>query len=357
VAIEFSCPHCHHVLRTADDKAGLSAKCPACNEIIWVPLAGQAAAAAPSSEDDRYLLSAGDPSTPLPAEAGPQAENVANDDAAREWDVQPRRAPAEVKCPNCAAANDATAQACRYCGSSLAGAEPIVESTAPVRRPDVGEALSTAWRVYQNNIGQLIGVFLITLPLGLLALAIGIAPAFLLAVIAGEADGDMTPVGFFGGLLCSIPLLIILGVPLIIGVTHFQLKIARGVPADLGDLTYGFGPEGRTLIPGMFVILLVSGIAGITILGSMFVWPLVFFYVHERRPLGDTFSRFFNRLGDDIAFVLLIGVIIYGVSTVVGFMIYPCCIGILMLPFIVPFLSVLAAIGYLRLAGERTAFD
>jgi len=263
-----------------------------------------------------------------------------------------------VKCPNCSAANDATAQACRYCGSSLAGAEPIVDSTtSPTRKPDVGEALSTAWRVYQNNIGLLIGVFLITLPLGVLAIAIGVLPAFLLAVIAGEADRDAAPIGLAAGLVCSIPLLILLSVPLTIGFTYLQLKIARGVPASLGDLTYGFGPAGRALIPGMFVIMLVSGIAGVTILGSMLVWPLAFIYVHERQPLGDTFARFFNRLGDEIAFVLLIGLIIYGIGTVVGFLIYPCCIGVLLLPFVGSFLSILAAVGSLRLAGERTAVD
>jgi hypothetical protein len=348
VAIEFSCPHCHHVLRTGDDKAGLSAKCPACNEIIWVPLAGQASAEPPPSEGGGYALSAEPP-------PDPSVDKTLEGSAERE--IPKRRAAPQVKCPNCLAPNDATAQACRYCGTSLTGAEPIVESLPPVRKPDVGEALSTAWRVYQNNIGLLIGVFLITLPLGLLALAIGLAPAFLLAAIAGEADGDMAPVGFVGGMVCTIPLLIVLGVPLVIGVTHFQLKIARGIPASLGDLTYGFGPEGRTLIPGMFVIVLVSGIAGLTILGSIFVWPLALFYVHERKPLGDTFSRFFNRLGDEIGFVLLIGLIIYGISATVSVLIYPCCIGILMLPFIAPFLSVLAAVGYLRLVGERTAFD
>lgn len=359
MAIEFSCPHCHHVLRTGDDKAGLSAKCPACSEIIWVPLAGAAAAAVtPPDDGGRYNLAAEQSAVDPPGidADGGAAAHAGQPEPTPE--IPRRRAPDQVKCSNCAAANDATAQACRYCGSSLAGAEPIVDSTSsPIRKPDVGEALSTAWRIYQNNIGLLIGVFLIALPLGLLAMAIGITPAIVLAAIVGEADGDAAPIAFFGGLLCSIPLLILLGVPLGVGFTHLQLKIARGVPASLGDLTYGFGPEGRALIPGMFVIMLVSGIAGITILGSMLVWPLTFFYIHERKPLGDTFTRFFNRLGDDIAFVLLVGLIIYGIGTVVGFLIYPCCIGLLLLPFVGSFLSVLAAVAYLRLAGERTAVD
>jgi hypothetical protein len=107
----------------------------------------------------------------------------------------------------------------------------------------------------------------------------------------------------------------------------------------------------------MFVMMVVAGIAGLTVLGSMFVWPLTFFVVHERRPLGETFTRFFNRLGDEMAFVLLIGVIIYGISAVLSILIYPCCIGVLLLPFVGPFIGVLSAVGYLRLVGERTAVD
>jgi len=57
VAIEFSCPHCHHVLRTGDDKAGLSAKCPACSEIIWVPLAGQVSPDTGTTDAGGYALS------------------------------------------------------------------------------------------------------------------------------------------------------------------------------------------------------------------------------------------------------------------------------------------------------------
>lgn len=37
MTIEFECPHCGTVLKTADERAGLTAKCPSCAEQIHVP--------------------------------------------------------------------------------------------------------------------------------------------------------------------------------------------------------------------------------------------------------------------------------------------------------------------------------
>ena len=37
MSIEFVCPHCEYLLRTAEDKAGMSAECPACGDALWIP--------------------------------------------------------------------------------------------------------------------------------------------------------------------------------------------------------------------------------------------------------------------------------------------------------------------------------
>src|SRR5262245_21753461 len=43
VTIEFHCPTCQKLLRTADDKAGVRARCPGCGEVVTVPEASAAA--------------------------------------------------------------------------------------------------------------------------------------------------------------------------------------------------------------------------------------------------------------------------------------------------------------------------
>ena len=361
MAIEFSCPHCQHLLRTSDDKAGLSAKCPACSEIIWVPYSTQDPGPASEEQADASDQSpeigiplARDPSPDPLDELGSDTTEAAHDDSPA---VPRRQSSAEVVCPSCHATNDATASNCRFCGTSLEGVEPAQTSEPPPRTPDVGEALSTAWRVYSENIGLLIGSTLLAIPLGTLAIAVASAPTVGLAAAFGEADDDMAVVGALIGLLCTLPLLLALLVPLAIGVTQLTLKVAAGKNASISDLFYGFEREGRQLILGMALIMIVTFVGNMMIVGTILLWPLGYMYVHERKPIGETFTRFFSVLGAEIAFVVLIGLILYGLNFVVGILIYPCCIGILFLPFVIPFSNVLMAVGYLRLTGKRTAFD
>ena len=47
MTIEFHCPTCQKLLRTADDKAGRQAKCPDCGNAVTVPQPS-------ASQDERY---------------------------------------------------------------------------------------------------------------------------------------------------------------------------------------------------------------------------------------------------------------------------------------------------------------
>ena len=318
MAIEFSCPHCQHLLRTADDKAGLSAKCPACSEVIWVPYstdsdASESAASAPEAtesadppEPDAAPQEIG---IPLAKEPGPdpldELASASADDAtgANETpqDIPRRRSAPEIVCPGCQATNEPGTQNCRFCGTSLEGVEPVEPSqqaTVP-RTPEVGEAMSTAWRIYSENLGLLIGSTLLALPLGSLAVAVALLPVFGLVAAFGEVDGDMAIVGGLFGSLCSLPLLAALLVPVAIGVTQLTLKLATGKHATISDLFCGFEREGRALIPGMAIVMLVVLIASAIPfgIGTMLIWPLTYMYVHERNPLGDTFTPVFQSIG------------------------------------------------------------
>jgi predicted RNA-binding Zn-ribbon protein involved in translation (DUF1610 family) len=102
MTIEFHCPHCDKLLKTADDKAGVGASCPGCGEPVVVP------SAAESSAPDQSFSS----QSSRPAEAG--AALASSDSASEAADGEATR-----DCPMCGERIKAAATRCRYCGEDL----------------------------------------------------------------------------------------------------------------------------------------------------------------------------------------------------------------------------------------------
>ena len=265
----------------------------------------------------------------------------------------------EIDCPNCYTSNGLGATHCRICGESLEGVKPVAPPAWNAPVPDVGEAMSTTWRIYQDRMGLLIGAYLLVQMLFAAVLGGGYFMIFAMSFGAGPGGGgDEVVFLLLAGLVIAF-----LGVSVIVafvevGVARLLLNIARGRPADVGDLFYGFG-EGRRLLPLMLlvspVILFIHAFIGG--LGWMFLWPFSWHYVDRQQPFAETFRTFFELLGKQLGFAVLIGLIAWGVNMVVSVLIYPCCIGLVITIFTRPFVSLLHAVSYLRLSEQKTALD
>jgi len=114
VTIEFNCPYCAKLLKTADDKAGVSARCPGCSQTIIVPLtSGETGAAARGFDPS---------SAPRGRDTGFADEGVDEVVEATSFETTVGSAAGMKKCPMCGAQIKNAARVCRHCGEELPGA-------------------------------------------------------------------------------------------------------------------------------------------------------------------------------------------------------------------------------------------
>lgn len=197
MAIEFYCPRCDKLLKTADDKAGVRANCPGCGEAVVVP---------PRSEMRALFEPSFDP------DAGRDG-NAAEQSPLRTSRTEPEVFAGDTSmktCPMCGKQILAAAMRCRFCGEALRDAAP-----------------SGVWQPHRGGIilalglgGLVVGLpcSLFCLPFGLISLPLGIA-----AWVMGNYDleaistGRMDPSGesltragkIVGIITCSLTALLI----------------------------------------------------------------------------------------------------------------------------------------------------
>lgn len=216
MSIEFRCPNCEKKLRTGDDKAGKTAKCPQCATAVVVPAASQVATEFepfPSFDDD--------------------VEDQTGFPPAR----SSRSAATEVACPMCGAMNDASAPRCLSCGEELGGANASAAGLPSLRFGDVWQS---AWEKWTANLGLCVASILIAFLMIMVGYGVLIVVMLFGVGIAGAAGGGNNAgpalVGMFVAMGIGYLALLFLAAYIQLGLSNFSIQLARRHQGNLGDM-------------------------------------------------------------------------------------------------------------------------
>ena len=142
MTIEFFCDNCDRVLRTSDDKAGRTAKCPACGQHLIVPAA----------ESDDFF---GEPEPGAPAD---EFDDGLSDDAGGQM----------TSCPMCGEDVPSDSTRCSWCGESLTPGSATPETGINrgaakdrVRAPSIGLTICGGLGIAGSLLGFLAGVLIL----------------------------------------------------------------------------------------------------------------------------------------------------------------------------------------------------
>jgi len=318
--IEFRCTQCDKLLRTADDTAGKQAKCPACGTLLTIPAA---AAGPPSPEPPELPAAAPPPSEPAGSPFGPPATQAA---------------PGGVDSEN------------PYASPGEYGAAPGVAPPPGSFQPtviDFGEIFSRSWTIFKPNWGMcLLAVFIVVV----LNMIVGYGVGFGAAMVGAAADNEV--VALFASLIGNLAAQAF-QIWIAIGQTLFFLKIARGQPAEIGDIFAG-GPYflrilGASILVGLMIfggllLLIVPGI----ILALMF-WPFYFLILDRNMGVFDSISMAKELTAGNKLTVLAIW-LVAGLLVLASMI--PCCLGLLVS---IPYFTLMYAVTYLTMSGQPTA--
>jgi DNA-directed RNA polymerase subunit RPC12/RpoP len=221
-------------------------------------------------------------------------------------------------------------------------------SSAPIAL-DAGEVISTSWTIFKSQLGMLIGAVVIV---GLLDGLVGL-PA---NVIQNGLQNNFFPQNQIPTMVVAYFALLIVAslfqIYMAVGQTIFFLKIARGQPAEFGDLFRGghylLRALGGSILFGLmlgfgFALLIVPGV----ILSLMF-WPFMYVLVDTDAPGMQCLSRAKEITPHTWGTVFVLWLTAVGLS-ILG--VLACCVGLL---FTVPLSLMLFAVAYCRMTGQPT---
>lgn len=297
MTIEFHCPQCQRVLRTADDRVGVQARCPGCGEILTVPAVSDEVAFV---SDDPL---AHEPFTPASGGVDPRRPDGAAPQAAK-------------PCPVCARDIPADSRSCAHCGELLVADDRFPD---PARRIITSDVLERGWRIFKAKVGVLVAATLVVFILQ--AATFFIVPA---AVLAAEAifderiqiDSEIVMGVIFVAPIMAVVIWFATASWLHGGYCTLLLNVARGRPASFGQVFSG-GPCPKRLMWAnlVFVWVVIVGLLGIIpgTIALLCYWPHSFVLIDENCSVMQAFQRSAeltrgNRLAGFVLLLALAGI-------------------------------------------------
>lgn len=308
--VEFTCPQCSRILRVSDEHAGKTARCPDCSTIMIVP----GDEAPPENPSMKYGF--GGMESPMPVRtsgAFPEKPAPSRDPWSRVQGHQGRPAPA-------------------YAGD------------AQIRPAVVGfdSIMDYAAKACRDHYGMLFGVHALVVGAGLF---FGLTQAIVDEVIQPGVPGAVTVPGTLIGLIGNL-----VSIYLGIGQVRINYDIARSGRARFETLFSG----GDKLLPVIGACLLagvamVVGLVCLIIPGLILMalfWPFFHLIADNKETAIESFATAFEigKINIGTTLVLVVVTILISIGGLLALL-----IGFL---FVLPFLSMLWSVAYLKMAGQ-----